>query len=150
MTNYEWLMKEKIKASDINMFASLEFTNATVLTVKNQIVHQMDGFIDELSHNAVLHEFYEWLGREHKPQILDDKESQYLKNVLRPFKNKVARIEKVSPVYVDEECIIVYFKDMTKYTFPRFKKGTMYKKMKSGFQYSPIELGLWEQVDDER
>ena len=76
--------------------------------------------------------------------ILNDKEREYLSNVIKPFRNKIEYIDK----YIDEngEYISLIYRDLSDRTFatafPSFKKGTMYKGMELGKQYSLEELGL--------
>lgn len=72
--------------------------------------------------------------------IIDEKETEYLGNVIKPFRNKVTYIEKVR--LLDEEYIKIGIKDESTMIFPNFKKGTMYKGMKLNKKYTLTELGL--------
>lgn len=72
------------------------------------------------------------------PQILDDAEKQYLKGVIRPFRNDVEKICKTAGG--DREWIAFYGKSY--FFLPYFDAGTMYKGMKLGHKYSLEELGL--------
>ena len=76
--------------------------------------------------------------------ILDEKEKEYLSNVIKPFRNKVYAIAKYDDG--DDNYYIqimmkqnVYFEYID---FPYFKKGTMYKGMKVGREYTLDQLGL--------
>jgi len=82
---------------------------------------------------------YETIYKREKP-ILDDKEKEYLSNLIRPFKNKVKHIAKRR---VDESqyIIIILARDEDIY-LPYFKKDTMYKNMKLEKEYTLEELGL--------
>lgn len=84
---------------------------------------------------------------EHK-EILDEKEKEYLGNVIEPFKKRVKRIEKVKTLYDDSEFInIVLYSSIScnkeeSIQLPYFEKGTMYKGMKRDKKYTLKELGL--------
>jgi hypothetical protein len=78
--------------------------------------------------------------------ILNQKEQDYLRDVIRPFRDKVNYIRKES-CYSDEyEYLIISVKAdkcFNEYnTLPSFKTGTMYKNMKLSKEYSLEELGL--------
>lgn len=77
---------------------------------------------------------------EREKEILDETEKEYLKAVIRPFRDKVKGITK-------EECknkqyIAIDIKDDSSIDLPVFEKDTMYKNMKTGYMYSLEELGL--------
>lgn len=77
---------------------------------------------------------------ERKEEILDEAEKEYLKAVIRPFRDKVKGITK-------EECenkqyIAIDIKNDSSIDLPTFKKNTMYKCMRVGKLYSLEELGL--------
>lgn len=84
---------------------------------------------------------------EHK-EILDEQEKEYLSAVIKPFKKRVIRIEKVKTLYNDSEFInIVLYSSVThgneeSISLPYFKKGKMYKGMKPDKAYSLKDLGL--------
>ena len=71
--------------------------------------------------------------------ILDDKEREYLRGVIKPFREKVVYIEKT--MSWEGEYIDICLEDDT-IAFPYFEKGTMYKGMKVDKKYSLKELGL--------
>lgn len=82
-----------------------------------------------------------WLEEEYVPDILTDKEKDYLSAVIKPFREDVAHITKMDITYskreficirINRECII----------FPKFAKGTMYKGMEANKKYTLEELGL--------
>ena len=75
-----------------------------------------------------------------KEPILDDKEKEYLSNIIRPFRNSVKCIVKYTN-YVDE-CITIFFENNNPIYLPYFKANTMYKKMKVDKSYTLEELGL--------
>ncbi len=81
--------------------------------------------------------YREWLLSEH--QILDDAEKRYLKGVIRPFRNEVKSIWKLS--YVSEQ-IVIQMQSGIEIKLPCFKKGTMYQGMEESKKYTIEELGL--------
>lgn len=74
-----------------------------------------------------------------KKEILDEAEKKYLSDVIRPFRNKVIFIKKISGEH--REFIKIVFKNEV-VPFPYFKKDSMYKGMEPNKKYSLEELGL--------
>lgn len=83
--------------------------------------------------------------------ILDRKEKEYLESVIKPFKNIVKNISKQEmhdnyeyiSICVSTPADIGYYYGNRKHILlPYFKRGTMYKNMKSVIEYSLEELGL--------
>lgn len=73
--------------------------------------------------------------------ILDNKEKEYLENVIRPFKDKVVCIRRINAR--NKEWIAIYL-DYDSISLPYFEEETMYKGMKVGKDYTLKELGLFE------
>ena len=77
--------------------------------------------------------------------ILTNDEKTYLESVLKPFKIKTLNITKVT-----DDIREYIFIEMNSYFgieymhFPFFKKGTMYKGMVLGKEYTVKELGLFK------
>ena len=80
-----------------------------------------------------------------EPPILDDIEKKYLSNIIKPFRNKIKYIRKISSPTENFEYIRICYQDHN-YTnvlnFPDFKVGTMYRGMKIGKAYTLKELGI--------
>lgn len=76
--------------------------------------------------------------------ILDKAERRYLRNFIRPFKDKVAYISKCQDGSLDEEYIVIKFTNVNDdcILLPNFKKGTMYKGMNENVRYGVEVLGL--------
>ena len=74
--------------------------------------------------------------------VLDDVEKEYLSYVIKPFRKRIKYVYKYSCENGDSERIVVITKDCDYLDFPKFKKGSMYKNMKVGKEYSLEELGL--------
>ena len=73
-------------------------------------------------------------------EILDDKEKEYLSNVIRPFRDKVEYIIKFD--LLPEEYISICLPEHETTDLPCFKRGTMYKGMEIDKEYTLEELGL--------
>lgn len=79
---------------------------------------------------------------ERKKEILDEAEKRYLADVIRPFKKRVKCICKGQEWgRGDKEFININLKEDA-LVLPYFKKGTMYKGMELGRNYTLEELGL--------
>lgn len=74
-----------------------------------------------------------------KREILDEIEKEYLRAVIKPFRDRVKYIEK-NESFKNEYIGIYFEKDIM--LFPCFKKGTMYEGMKKYKKYTLEELGL--------
>lgn len=75
-----------------------------------------------------------------RPQeILDKEEKEYLSAVIRPFRNQVVYIIKNK--FNRREAIYIAL-ESGGFAFPDFDKGTMYKGMELGKEYTLEELGL--------
>lgn len=83
--------------------------------------------------------------------ILDRKEKEYLRNVIKPFRDRVKSIDKqnytngydyisISVSYPINDCFDCFSTDSL--FLPVFKSGTMYNNMKVGKKYTLEELGL--------
>ncbi|MST81546.1 hypothetical protein [Bilifractor porci] len=75
------------------------------------------------------------------PQILDDKEREYLTAVLKPLP-KVKTIKKVETPMINSEYLMVIFRNREIMSFPFFKLHAMYRGMEVGREYTLKELGL--------
>ena len=77
--------------------------------------------------------------------VLDDVEKEYLSHVTKPFRNRIKYFFKFPCANGDYEAIAAVMKGRDYYdslSFPKFKKGSMYKGMELTKQYSIEELGL--------
>ena len=147
MTNAEWCIKNGYKLRDIDASrkddSNWEF-EFKILASDHlyRKIGQLKTYNSMYPSEAVL----EWLDMEHKEQILDDSEKRYLSTVIRPFRNKVKSITKVS----DEDLggslgyhlVIRFFYEYFDMHWPSFLKDTMYKGMEVDKEYTVEELGL--------
>lgn len=81
------------------------------------------------------------------PYILDEKEKEYLRNVIKPFRNKVISISKYFYVLDNAYYIEIYMKSVegifsTEYLRLPLFKNEMYKGMEKNKSYTLEELGL--------
>ena len=77
--------------------------------------------------------------------VLDDVEKEYLSTVIKPFRNRIKHFYKYPCANGDYEAIAVVMKSRDYYdnlSFPKFKKGSMYKGMELVKEYSVEELGI--------
>lgn len=89
--------------------------------------------------NPVCNAFTKWLEEEYDPKILTDKEKAYLSAVIKPFRDNIKSIRKMSSI--TKEFILIELKRDV-FSFPVFEKGTMYKGMEEEREYTLKELGL--------
>lgn len=81
-------------------------------------------------------------------EILTDKEKEYLKAFIKPFRNRVKTIERRKNK--EWERILVFYKDYddtsdnvrSYMSLPMFEAGTMYRGMELDKEYTLEELGL--------
>ena len=85
--------------------------------------------------------FTKWLEEEYKPNILEEKEKEYLAAVIKPFREKVKYIQKCFDLG-SEAYIYIYVKKCGSMIFPTFRRGTMYKGMEVDKRYTLEDLGL--------
>ena len=75
--------------------------------------------------------------------ILAEQERNYLLSIVKPFKEKVQHISKLSSKEGERICIdIRYDWEEDSILLPRFATGTLYKGMEIGKEYSIKELNL--------
>lgn len=94
-------------------------------------------------------DFSEDWWEEVKEDILDEKEKEYLSAVIKPFRDRVTYIKKVDTYFgCNKNCEYIFGKLSNKdtvidvFTLPWFPKGSMYKGMELGKEYTLEELGL--------
>lgn len=79
-----------------------------------------------------------------KKEILDEAEKRYLRDIIRPFRNKVKSIKKTDNYMngTKNQYITITYKDDYSTDFPNFRPNTMYKGMEEYKEYTLEELGL--------
>ena len=114
---------------------------------KNREVH-----LDSLYYNHMYCRYFDFTSYSDREEtviieenILDEKEKEYLSNVIKPFRRRIK--------YITKECcdnadyIVITMKHFNyncndRIVLPYFEKGDMYKDMKLNIQYTLKELGL--------
>ena len=96
--------------------------------------------IDEVLRNETNYRIY-------KKPILTDKEKEYLGAVIKPFRNKLDVIRRMHTIDKNYDKISFIFKpnnkgEVSAFSLPEFKHGTMYNDMKIDKFYTLEELGL--------
>ena len=95
----------------------------------------------------LLESYLEWLEDEYKAPILDEKEREYLKSFIRPWKHLTVTVKKTSNYY-GERIVISYLNKNLSYfetiSLPIFERNTMYKGMELNKDYTLEDLGLWK------
>lgn len=76
--------------------------------------------------------------------IIDETEKKYLKEVIRPFKDKVECIRKLMSLNKGKEYISIKIEYEPSVALPFFEVNTMYKGMEASKKYTLKELGLDE------
>lgn len=76
--------------------------------------------------------FTKWLEEEYVPDILTEKEKAYLSSVIKPFRKRIKYIEKIDHSNVNDDQYLCIALENDRCVLPNFKKGTMYKVMRTG------------------
>lgn len=77
-----------------------------------------------------------------RKDALDETERKYLKAVLRPFRNRVARVTKLKFPGCPDYSLRFDLEDGDSFSFPNFPAGTMYNGMELYHDYTLEELGI--------
>lgn len=153
-------MKIKKKLKDITEKEYLRWRDENCqhfLMYKNCTFGMLQGYNNRKEKSCLNHkELFsnEFLNQETEIEIdiLDKVEKEYLRNVIKPFKNNIRYIIKqTGQDHSDYEYITIFINSITNtdwldqeyIVFPYFKKGTMYKNMEIGKKYTLEELGLF-------
>lgn len=74
--------------------------------------------------------------------VLDEKEKEYLSNIVKPFRDKVKHIQKLQSSTDKREYIEIKIRHDSDINLPYFNENTMYKEMELGKEYTLEELGI--------
>ena len=77
---------------------------------------------------------------QYKVDILDEKEKEYLSNIVKPFRDRVEGIEK--SVDGTKEYIEIWIEKEANVLLPYFDKNTMYEGMEEEKKYTLEELNI--------
>lgn len=87
-------------------------------------------------------ELLDWLTKEHKGVALNEKEKEYLRLVIKPFRERISCIFKEQNLDETKEKIIVVYDGGDILSLPFFEKGKMYRGMDLNKEYTLEELKL--------
>ena len=129
--------KEKCNFNEIRFSSADTFSGHTFQVLcKNKIIYERNYLADTGQKKLI--DFFSWLEQEYKPPILDDVEKAYLSAVIKPFRERIKCVKKI----VHKREFLKIFLEDESIAFPYFEKGTMYKGMEEGREYTLEELGL--------
>ena len=114
-------------------------TKTTELEFEIQLLMGNNPSCDKKSCHICRKENIEWLLSEYKEPILTEEEKAYLSEVIKPFRDEVTGILKGDN---GSEFIRISVENDGAFRLPYFKKGSMYKNMKTNKKYKLEELGL--------
>ena len=108
------------------------YSNSYFTTYDNQIYKEIIAKIEEPEYKTVYENVFD---------VLDEKERKYLKDVIRPFRNRVKHITKGN-VFECKEFITICIDDYYAVNLPLFEKGTMYVGMETDKNYTLEDLNI--------
>lgn len=78
------------------------------------------------------------------PDILNKEEKEYLSAVIKPFRDRIISIAKITASCNNREAILITYTETSirDFRLPDFPKYTMYNNMSNGIAYKLEELGL--------
>lgn len=123
-----------------NPFSFIGFLGLNLFDAKNlKFSASKDREMDIIKVERISH--YETVF-EREVEILDEAEKEYLKAVIKPFRNKIKYIQKAK-IFMDNEAYIeIATKDDDTACLPSFDQDKMYRGMEVDKKYSLEELGL--------
>lgn len=133
-------MKKEIKIKNVrNLNVLTEFgSNKPILQIEAEVnrLEEVDEYMKLLKSKNVK------IVYEVEDEILDEQEKKYLRDFIRPFRDRVDYIEKSS--INNDECYIAISIDDgdDSICLPNFDTNDMYLGMEIGREYSLEELGL--------
>ncbi len=124
--------------------AEIAVNNETIALKDNKPISCMKIKCDDcgkyvLDYGCSMKKLTEWANSKYKEPILDEVEKEYLSAVIKPFRDKVTGILKGDN---GSEFIRISVENDGAFRLPYFKKGSMYKNMKTNKKYKLEELGL--------
>ena len=144
---------ENLKQSPIGTKITLESGNIIIKVKENYYCNNLyfrndndlKGLKDTISLNKIIKiEEPIYTTVYEKKEILDEVEKRYLRDIIRPFRNKVKSIKKTDNYMngTKNQYITITYKDDYSTDFPNFRPNTMYKGMEEYKEYTLEELGL--------
>lgn len=134
------------KGEDFNMYTSTQ--KSMFEEVKDRDVVLGSGNGESQKYFKTVKDFVDFLSLPVEEEKLDNIEKRYIKDFIRPFRDDIQFIKKVStPLYTlqpKEQIKIVYYKNgkTGEILLPPFPEKSMYKGMKLYKEYTLEELGI--------
>lgn len=136
------------KGEDINMSTPIKKTMFEEVKDRDVILGSGNG--DSQRYFRTVKDFIDFLSLPVEEEKLDNVEKRYIKDFIRPFRDDIKYIKKIStPCYTsqfkDKEQIgFEYYKNgkAVEILLPPFPKNSMYKGMKLNKEYTLEELGI--------
>lgn len=106
-----------------------------IINSNHQWIHHKDLYSDKFLNQTI---------EVAAPDILDKEEKEYLSVVIKPFRDRIISIGKITTSSNNREAILITYTEspVRAMRLPDFPKGTMYKDMSNGIEYKLEELGL--------
>ena len=147
MKNAEWLIKNDISLMHLYRYKCKDNPNLESIGYADVEGNYHECYRGERLDTHGESSILRWLDMDYVKPVLDDVERQYLKAVLEPFRKKILFVRKDNGPYGAYEQIIIRVKSVipdstTNIEFPFFKRGRMYRGMKTYKEYTMKELGL--------
>lgn len=138
---YDTIICYTIKEVRINLLYSGEMLELVTENDNKKIASELINELIKKNYDVFKNLDVKYTIIEKKP-ILDDKEKEYLGNVIKPFRNNVISIKKrtIHNSRKDYIVIVLYEDDLS--YLPNFETGTMYNGMEINREYTLEELGL--------
>jgi hypothetical protein len=131
------------KGEDFNMYTSTKKSMFEVVKDRDVVLGSGNG--ESQKYFRTVKDFVDFLSLPVEEEKLDNIEKRYIKDFIRPFRDDIEFIKKVSTLYTLKEQIrIVYYKNgiTGEILLPPFPKNSMYKGMKLNKEYTLEELGI--------
>lgn len=134
------------KGEDFNMYTSTKKTMFEVVKDRDVVLGSGNG--ESQKYFKTVKDFVDFLSLPVEEEKLDNIEKRYIKDFIRPFRDDIKFIKKISaPLYTlqpKEQIKIVYYKNgkTGEILLPPFPEKSMYKGMKLYKEYTLEELGI--------
>lgn len=136
------------KGEDFNMYTSTKKTMFEEVKDRDIVLGSGNG--DSQRYFRTVKDFVDFLNLPAQEEKLDNIEKRYIKDFIRPFRDDIRYIKKISsPCYTQqyrekEQITLNYYKNgiTGEISLPPFPKNSMYKGMKLNKEYTLEALGI--------
>lgn len=134
---YKWIARDK--NGDLFVYVEKPKKHSTIYYDEN---HYLGNFRLDLFQEIFKGVTWEDGPIQFRKDILDETEREYLKAVLRPFRNRVVRVTKLKLPACSDYNLRADLENGDSLTFPSFSAGTMYNGMELYHEYTLEDLGI--------